>query len=1012
MQFTQPPQSQGIGGNLTLSGQGVSPTSGAREAIQALLDQALTLWQTNRATGRNMQVSLFLPGSADAYALDGPLYWPGQAPVRLYGEGSGQGGTCLRMGAGLGSTCLYLGMPRATQGGASGHLADATYRPNLAAKMDATCNASARWGLRFNGDMGLWSQGTPASHGSPGTQYAAPDSYAELQQVTMEFYVEGFVSAFVPTVANMIGLVSTGLTSTPSPLAVASNSNGSFTVSYRTSAGRLQNPSGKQSFSFAAPSGPQRLVVMLDFVAGAWTVFRGTATTNVLITSGTLTAGAFLAENEQGVFAVNTTGGANVQGAGDWALYGLAFSRGLRYNATTGNRADAGVISDAYRYFNASAPAAGVDPKGMFYLPFTEDPAGTPRRIALAGGALCGYTPCDAWLIHADTIDATVQAVAPTIEDIQIDANATWGAAVQAGSAQGGRFRRATLNGGVYGWGNFSVGLPGPGHVFGDCRIGASDVGVYVDDGSARLAGLAVKQNGKWAVRGSQSDLRVDGATVEAVGSPAYGFLCSDTGPAGGGHARVDDVPIPILANPYLGNLIEVRKTVGPVNTFMASNVNCMNPITGWMFRASGVGLVDPAGSYPPGYFRATECGGDTGLGLATFDGDGYSGELVDCYANNGPMVANTAILEPRVAIRAINRARMPRRGKAVLGGCEVYDIPSAADGCPRQIHAVTDGRYGSLAPPVWGLADILQQNPALSCGGYALDATSFTVTLNAQAGSAGWFSPQYHRANMLKFFFGGGPALPTSFAFALKTTPAADAQSRQVTGAAPGPLEPPVSAGYARVAIANNATAWPAVSGGTKQNAVAIAWPAATSAYTVQAVAILDQAGNNIAEVALDAPLALTSGQSASIAAAKLLIRHMYIGPPFGNPIDYGWNALINAIFGATALAAPASWGVALCTAWTLTAPPTEVAVAGYARAAVANTPANWVIDKSAAAAADIFNAATISFGAWTAGGTAAAWGLHDGTNFAFAGPLCMPITVAANQTPRLARGALNIGF
>ena len=54
---------------------------------------------------------------------------------------------------------------------------------------------------------------------------------------------------------------------------------------------------------------------------------------------------------------------------------------------------------------------------------------------------------------------------------------------------------------------------------------------------------------------------------------------------------------------------------------------------------------------------------------------------------------------------------------------------------------------------------------------------------------------------------------------------------------------------GYARVAVTNNATNWPAASAGTKRNANTITFPEATANWgTIVAIAILDAAtGGNL---------------------------------------------------------------------------------------------------------------------------------------------------------------------
>lgn len=86
-----------------------------------------------------------------------------------------------------------------------------------------------------------------------------------------------------------------------------------------------------------------------------------------------------------------------------------------------------------------------------------------------------------------------------------------------------------------------------------------------------------------------------------------------------------------------------------------------------------------------------------------------------------------------------------------------------------------------------------------------------------------------------------------------------------------------PVSGGsYARAAVTNNATNWPAASGGSKANGTAISFPAATANWgTVVAFGIFDAAsgGNLLYWGTLSASKAVNNGETASFAPGALVI-------------------------------------------------------------------------------------------------------------------------------------------
>lgn len=80
----------------------------------------------------------------------------------------------------------------------------------------------------------------------------------------------------------------------------------------------------------------------------------------------------------------------------------------------------------------------------------------------------------------------------------------------------------------------------------------------------------------------------------------------------------------------------------------------------------------------------------------------------------------------------------------------------------------------------------------------------------------------------------------------------------------------------YARVAVTNNATQWPAASGGGKANGEDITFPTATASWgTVVAFAIFDDptAGNMLFWSTLSVNKTITTGDSAKFAAGDIAI-------------------------------------------------------------------------------------------------------------------------------------------
>jgi len=102
----------------------------------------------------------------------------------------------------------------------------------------------------------------------------------------------------------------------------------------------------------------------------------------------------------------------------------------------------------------------------------------------------------------------------------------------------------------------------------------------------------------------------------------------------------------------------------------------------------------------------------------------------------------------------------------------------------------------------------------------------------------------------------------PTTYYFGLSTS----APAQGGTG-----VTEPSGNGYARVAVTNNTTNFPAASNGSKTNGTAITFPTSTGSWgTVSYFVIYDasSAGNLIAYGALNNPQTVSSGDTLSFAA------------------------------------------------------------------------------------------------------------------------------------------------
>lgn len=120
----------------------------------------------------------------------------------------------------------------------------------------------------------------------------------------------------------------------------------------------------------------------------------------------------------------------------------------------------------------------------------------------------------------------------------------------------------------------------------------------------------------------------------------------------------------------------------------------------------------------------------------------------------------------------------------------------------------------------------------------------------------------------LLDHVFGGADYVrPATLFLALSTTTPNDDGTN---------FTEPVGGSYARKSVTNNATEWPAASGGTKQNANTQTFVTATASWgLVTHMGIFDAStgGNNLAIGPLTVPKTIDSGDTAAFPATDITI-------------------------------------------------------------------------------------------------------------------------------------------
>lgn len=271
--------------------------------------------------------------------------------------------------------------------------------------------------------------------------------------------------------------------------------------------------------------------------------------------------------------------------------------------------------------------------------------------------------------------------------------------------------------------------------------------------------------------------------------------------------------------------------------------------------------------------------------------------------------------------------------------------------------------------------------------------------------------SSHYLANGLLDLVLGATPFTSPATVYGGRLT---QAPSRDGTGV----VEPSVG-GYARIAVTNNATNFPAAALGTKAIAVEHAGAAATlsqGTHTHFAWFDASTAGNLLSFVALPTPEAIAIADVFTLRAGNYSLRLRGVTTPALSILStYLANELADHYLGAAAYSPPANLHAFL--SYTQPAADgsniTEPSGFGYARKSVANNSSNF----GPAASGQKDNDVEIAFVAASGGswGTPRYWGFFDagsGGNFLMAAQLTQLRTINAGSVYRVPIGQMIAGL
>jgi hypothetical protein len=970
--------------------------------------------------GMNWKGTIYVPGSAQPYNVATTTYVDG-GNIVFAGDGNGtniQSGNLVRVPGVLGNvSCpvFALGYRRPSTIGGSYAANFSTYRPDLFGKLDSSiCNASGqRWGFRTNTNAFVMAHGSPFSHGgqSPTIPNSA-DFWAETNTLTVEFAVEGFASG---KVANGSVLFGTGDNGHSYPVSVRTDGDtGNWVLQASTQAARFGPVNSTTVVLGAQQTGVQRVTIQIDLVSGSIAAWVNGLQ---IYTSGIVSGGHF-AENDDFPFMIAGTGiwDSWAQTFPDFAVYGLAMSKTLRYNigangspqVRTAGATTYASIRDNYRYLDDSTDRGNGTTTGIFaYFYFCEAPNINDPMVFI-GGSGGGAQPAFIGL-GANLTPGGICGIG--LRDLRLGATRGYGAPVYIDIVLETTLDNLDLRGGLYALASIPHVSNYP-VVINRCYLstGNGDAAVYLALSIARIRDCLISNGGRATMRFRASDVIVDGMFISGNNPNCQFSVARAHNGDNGGQYEFSNILQDCEGDPFPSRAaLMFEADLG------GSYVHLQNVAAG---NAPGVPFVvlesfNSPPNFPSNVLESSNSSSQLGSAFVQTNGSAWSGTFTANSAGPGCGQAPHLIATGARPPLRFNDSTYPAppHGGSWYAGPHRLTVPMPADGQYTEWRCVKTGTYGTATPPQWAGLNALQASPQ-SLASYAMDHT--VIAMTAMGGSSyGWYADNLTASALQKLvggFGGQDMSTPTSLQFGLATS--------VLIKAATGVPSEPSGNGYARVSLTNNLTNFPAASAGTKANATAITWPTLTGPITgIVGVFVADQSGRLMAYLNFATPQTFTSGQAPSIPIGGLTFTQTSLNLN-GGLSRFGWAKVADCYFGGVPLVSPSTWFVGLNTVHAaLASTPAEPSGNAYARVGLTNDSGHWATGWSAGFYVVGSNAAAPTFATPTGAGwgTILGAGLFDAAtsgNCWFTGDAPNPVVAGAGSTPTVAQGALLISI
>ena len=379
-------------------------------AFQTAIDTLAARMKKLLPPGHRTVGTVLIPAAPHSYKTSKPV-WVDHSFIEIRGEGAG---TKIETFPGYNHPLFLFGLRRSASFRKDGKdiplIADAAYRPDAFGRLDASAapKPGDRRGFRSRGDALIQAQATPLSDGPRHSRADwTTDHWTETRALTIESAVE-VRGATLPASLPLFGM-GVATSDKPSPVLIHTGEEGQVWIAFATQSEAF-GPRTCRKADFRVPSGRgvRRLTVQIDLDKATVAAFVD----GVQVVTGNhlgddFKPGLKFAENDYFPLLIGDAGGDRpALGASngiDWILYGLLFTKTLRYREDGAGRPQRRVdkpdarLDDRYRYFTLP----GDDPGQIGHFSFTDDPAIDGRLLTIQGGPAANQCRSVAFLQHS-----------------------------------------------------------------------------------------------------------------------------------------------------------------------------------------------------------------------------------------------------------------------------------------------------------------------------------------------------------------------------------------------------------------------------------------------------------------------------------------------------------------------------------------------------------------------------------------------------------------------------------